>query len=71
MHAPIRFRGPGIFRAYDNYLGLPFDKILRVMASLRHMLLAEWTGKTAVKHEKNVRFATKISHSNQLAFEIR
>jgi hypothetical protein len=51
-------------------LSLPFEKILVVLAQLRHMPLAEWSKKAAVENEQYVRIAAKISQANWLALEI-
>ncbi len=70
MLAPIRFKGAGIFRTYDDHLGLPLDEFLVILAQLRHVPAAEWSNEAAVEHEQDMRCAAKIGQAKWLALII-
>jgi hypothetical protein len=54
MLAPIGFKCFRIFRTDHNHLRLPFFKFQIVLAQLRHVPLAEWSGKAAIEYEQYV-----------------
>jgi hypothetical protein len=70
MLLPISCKGFGVFRANNDHLSLTFDEVLIVLAQLRHVPLAEWSGKAAVENQQHVRFAAKIGQANRLTLEI-
>jgi len=70
MLLPIRCKSFAIFRTNNDHLSLPLDKFLIILAQLRHVPLAEWSGKAAVEHEQNVRFTAEIRKAKQLTLEI-
>jgi hypothetical protein len=70
MLAEIDLKCSGILRPDDNHAGLPFFKFSEVLAQLRHMQLAEGSGKPAVEDEQHVGLASKINEADGLASEI-
>ncbi len=68
---PISLKSLCIFRADDHHLRPPFDEFLIVLAQLRHVPLAERSGKGAVEDQQYVGFAAKIGEANGLSLEIR
>jgi hypothetical protein len=60
MLAPIVFKCFCIFRTnYDHY-SLPFFKLYIVLAQLRHMPLAERSGKATIKYQQHIGFPVKV-----------
>lgn len=50
--------------------GFPLNKILKVLAQLRHVLLAEWSGKAAVEYQQDVLFPFVIREMDGLTLKI-
>jgi hypothetical protein len=63
-------KGFRIIGTNNDHLSLTFDEFLIVLAQLRHVPLAKWSGKATVEHEQNIFFAVKIGQANRLTLEI-
>ena len=60
-----------IFRTNREDASLPFFKFQIVLAQLRHVPLAEWSGKTAVEHQQDICLSFEIGQAYYLTLEIR
>jgi hypothetical protein len=67
---PIGCKGFGVFGAEDDNLRLSLDKFLMILAQLRHVPLAEWSGQAAVEDQHHMRFAAEIGQADGLTQEI-
>ena len=70
MFTPKCLKVFGIIRPYYNHLRLPFDKICKILAQLRNVPLAEWSGKTAIIYQYYIRFPGEIGQAYCLPLEI-
>ena len=57
---PVGGKGFGIFRANDHNFHIAGDKLLIVLAQLRHVRAAEWSGKGAVENQQHIFLSVKI-----------
>jgi hypothetical protein len=64
MLSPISGKSFGIFWANHDYLSLPFNKFLIILAQLRHLPLAEWSGKPPIKYKEYVRLTVEIGQAD-------
>ena len=48
-----------IFRSHNHNFDITFNKFLMILAQLRHMLLAEWSGKCAVEDQQYILLAAQ------------
>ena len=53
MLPPVSRKSTGIFRAQHNHLRLACDKFRVILAQLRHVPLAEWSGETMVEDQQS------------------
>jgi hypothetical protein len=60
---PVICETLGIFGTYDYDRNVASYKFCVVMTQLRHMLLAEWSGKGAVKHQQHNFLTLQVSQS--------
>jgi hypothetical protein len=51
MAFPIKRKGKSTFRTKHNYFGILLDEFIVVLTQLRHMHLAEWSGKSTVEDQ--------------------
>jgi hypothetical protein len=49
---------------------MPFDKILIILAQLRHVALAEGSGKTTVENQQNIELSAKIRKTDGFTLKI-
>jgi hypothetical protein len=66
----ICFESGGILWANDDYLGPPLNKFRILLAQLRHMPLAEWSGEGPVEYQQHIGFSAEIGKPEWSAFEI-
>ena len=67
---PVRLELVLAFWADYDHLGLAGDKLVIVLAQLRHMRTAEWSGKTTVENHHHVLVAAEIRKAHWSAPEI-
>ena len=66
------FRKVGCGFRTDHYnFGILCCEFFIIVAQLRHVLLAEGSGKTTVEYQKNFLFFFEIRQANLISFEIR
>lgn len=70
IFAPVGSESSVIFRTDHDNFGLAVHKFLKVMAQLRHMPLAEWSGKAAVEDDQDVVCSAEIGELNGFTPEI-
>ncbi len=70
MLLPIFTEGSGVFRSNHDDLSVPAGKFFKVTAQLRHMPLAEWSGKAAVENQQNIVFAEEVGEGDRFPAKV-
>ena len=61
---------PGVFRPDDYDGNITGDKFSVVLTQLRHMPLAEWSGKGAIEHQQHNFLALQVRQGKVLPGEV-
>ena len=64
---PVGGKGFGIFRPDDHNFDVAGNKLGMVLAQLRHVRTAEWSGKGAVEDQQHILLSVKICQANGFA----
>lgn len=67
MFSEISLEAGGIFRPNYNNGHVPLDKLSIGAAQLRHVLPAEWSGKTPVENQQNMLIALELGQRHLAA----
>ena len=71
MLFPIISKGGGMFRANDQHFNSASSKFVYILAQLRHMRMAKWSTKAAIKDEQHMFVVAKIGETDHSAIKIR
>jgi hypothetical protein len=70
LFAPVLGEGLPPLWPYDNHLCPPFDELPVVLAQLRHMRPAEWSGESSVEDEQYVACAAIVREADDMTLEV-